>query len=233
MSFKLSIITVCFNDIDALRATVSSVLPLISADVEYIIKDGGSKDGTAEYVRGLNCSSLRFISASDNGIYDALNTAVSLARGEFVVVINAGDRLLNIPFDILSQLEANVDAAAFAVRLIPTGRIRNPHLCLFSTYVNLLPHQGIFYRTDKKPKYDTAYKVFSDFDLNVQLIKRGKIIVFKNVVAEHSIDGVSNSTESPISEIYQISKKWNGKLAFLLTFLIFKVAGLLQRIGRG
>ncbi|MDQ1137028.1 glycosyltransferase involved in cell wall biosynthesis [Microbacterium sp. SORGH_AS 1204] len=90
----LSIITICFNDIDGLSQTLQSLPEERAVDWEHIIIDGGSTDGSAEMA--LHYAStrpwVRVVSEADEGIYDAMNKGLALSRGRFVWYLNAGDR---------------------------------------------------------------------------------------------------------------------------------------------
>ena len=98
---KFSIITVCFNAAGKIENTIKSVLNQTYDNVEYIIVDGASTDGTREIIekyageRGSDgCSvSVKFISEPDRGLYDAMNKGVRMASGDYVEFLNAGDEL--------------------------------------------------------------------------------------------------------------------------------------------
>lgn len=87
---KISVITVVLNDLEGLKKTVNSVLSQRGEDFEYIILDGGSTDGSWEYIESLNFRGMKK-SAPDTGIYNAMNNAVLLANGEYCLFLNAGD----------------------------------------------------------------------------------------------------------------------------------------------
>ena len=88
---KLSIVTVVYNDLKALIKTVNSVVQLEFDDLEYLIVDGGSTDGTQEYIQSLSLPYLKWISEDDRGIFDAFNKGIKLATGAWVHLLNAGD----------------------------------------------------------------------------------------------------------------------------------------------
>ncbi len=90
----LSVITVVYNAADRLKSTIGSVVAQDYDNIEYIIKDGGSSDGTVEVIEGAAAGHdlIRYVSSSDDGIYDAMNTALSMATGDVVQFLNAGDR---------------------------------------------------------------------------------------------------------------------------------------------
>lgn len=88
---RVSVITVTFNALPALKKTMASVMAQTSLDYEYIIVDGASTDGTAEYLSEKADGSYRWISEPDSGIYEAMNKGVRMAQGEYCLFINAGD----------------------------------------------------------------------------------------------------------------------------------------------
>ena len=88
---QISIVTVCRNPGECLRATIESVANQSYKNIQYIIIDGNSSDGTKELVEEYGKNVDVFISEKDNGIYDAMNKGISLATGELIGIINAGD----------------------------------------------------------------------------------------------------------------------------------------------
>lgn len=88
---KFSIITVCFNEIETIERTIQSVLAQDYQDIEYLIIDGGSNDGTVELAEKYTGDGITLISEKDNGIYDAMNKALSLAHGDILYFLNADD----------------------------------------------------------------------------------------------------------------------------------------------
>ena len=89
---KLTIVTVTFNDLDGLTHTRASVVDAKGIDLEHVIIDGGSKDGTVDYLARLP-DGVRWVSEKDRGPYDAMNKGAALARGEWVMFLNSGDTL--------------------------------------------------------------------------------------------------------------------------------------------
>ena len=87
---KISIITVSFNSAKTIRQTIESVLNQDYADLEYIVIDGASKDGTIDILKSFG-NRIKFISEPDKGIYDALNKGVKMATGEVIGTIGGDD----------------------------------------------------------------------------------------------------------------------------------------------
>jgi glycosyltransferase involved in cell wall biosynthesis len=88
---SVSVITVTYNALPALQRTMASVLVQSGTDYEYIIVDGGSKDGTPEFLAEKSIVEYRWISEPDSGIYEAMNKGVKMAQGDFCIFMNAGD----------------------------------------------------------------------------------------------------------------------------------------------
>ena len=86
-----SIITICFNAGDALRRTIDSVNEQTYAQVEHVIIDGGSSDGSVDLISTLARRNVRWVSEQDHGIADAFNKGTTYAKGDYVCYLNAGD----------------------------------------------------------------------------------------------------------------------------------------------
>ena len=102
---KISIITVVLNDLEGLRRTAESVLSQEGADYEYVVLDGGSTDGSWEYIDSLEFRGIKRKEA-DKGIYNAMNNAVVLASGDYCLFLNAGDTFCDK--NVLAKAEAIV-----------------------------------------------------------------------------------------------------------------------------
>ena len=99
---KLTIITINFNDADALAATIDSVVKQTWQNFEYIIIDGGSTDKSVETIKQHQDRITYWVSEPDNGIYQAMNKGIAEATGEYLLMLNAGDLLCNE--SVLSQV---------------------------------------------------------------------------------------------------------------------------------
>lgn len=93
MSPKVSIITVCLNSASTIRDTIESVLAQDYPNIEYLIVDGASKDGTLEIVRGYGNRITRLLSEPDRGMYDSMNKGLKLATGDVVGFLHSDDML--------------------------------------------------------------------------------------------------------------------------------------------
>ena len=93
---KISLITVCYNSVKTIKTAIESVLAQQGVDLEYIVVDGGSKDGTVDLLKDYEPKfngRMRWISERDRGMYDAINKGIKMATGDIVGILNADDVL--------------------------------------------------------------------------------------------------------------------------------------------
>jgi len=226
----VSIITVVFNAAPELGSVVESVLALASPETEFIIIDGGSRDGTLELLRKWDLQVDYWVSGPDAGIYDAMNKGIAAAEGIYVLHLNAGDRLLCLPTECLrSCAQENVDVATFRVT-IDGQEVFVPKVGLALKLSNTWHHQGTFYRRDVHPGYVSAYKIFGDMHVNQRLLKAGRSVkIFDTVVADHRNNGISNSGQGS-HELYRSIQANFGSIYLVPAFFRFKYLGLCNRV---
>lgn len=92
---KISVITVVYNNVTKIRKTIESCLSQTWSNIEYIIIDGGSTDGTVEIIKEYISEISYFISEPDKGLYDALNKGIVASTGDWILVLNSGDYFCN------------------------------------------------------------------------------------------------------------------------------------------
>jgi glycosyltransferase involved in cell wall biosynthesis len=228
----VSIITVVFNAVHELSSLIENVHAYRNDDIEFIVIDGGSKDGTVELLCKCNSQIDYWLSEADRGIYDAMNKGLAVARGEYLLHLNAGDRLQFVPTKMLKTcLVQCVDVATFSV-LIDAHEIFVPKTGFLLRLENPWHHQGTFYRRTVHPGYDTSYRVFGDMNLNQQLVREGKSVrLFESVVANHRNDGISTSGIA-VHEIYRSIRANFGVLHVVIAFVWFKYKGMRERVRR-
>ena len=88
---KVSIITVCYNSSATISDTIESVISQSYPDIEYVVVDGGSTDGTLEIIEQYRDDITHFISEPDEGIYDAMNKGISICSGDIIGILNSDD----------------------------------------------------------------------------------------------------------------------------------------------
>lgn len=225
----ISVITVVYNGAAELRATIESVLQQKRNDIEYIVIDGGSTDGTCDVLHEFESRLDYWVSEPDAGIYDAMNKAINIACGQFVYHLNIGDRLLRIPGIFDEPVPEDVICIAGVVQ-ISANDLHIPFAGVALRFHNTLHHQGCFYRRTPELRYDLRYKVFSDFDLNQRLLRSGgKIVLCSDVVAVHDSGGISQTTNR-FCEVYGIVRQNFGPCWVAVCFAYFKYKGFLKSL---
>ncbi|EOG8081579.1 colanic acid biosynthesis glycosyltransferase WcaE [Citrobacter sp. CK184] len=201
----LSVVTVAFRNYDGVVNTWRSLRNLArdpSLTFEWIVVDGGSDDGTAQFLEKLNGEfNLRFVSEKDRGIYDAMNKGIAMAQGRYTLFLNSGDVFHEDVTDFVRQLgRKNDDAMYIGDALLDFGEgNKTRRSAKHGWYIyHSLPasHQAIFFPTAglKTHPYDLQYKVSSDYALAASLYKSGyPFRRIKGLVSEFSMGGVSTS----------------------------------------
>ena len=169
---KFSVIVVCLNPGEKLNQTLDSILAQTYGDYEIVVKDGGSKDGSIEQMR--RDERICIYVEKDTGIYDAMNQAVSHARGEFVLFMNCGDFFYNN--EVLAKAAQRADQSANPANLVLYGDTYSektnsmiasaPKITGFTCYRNIPCHQSCIYaaRLCSEKPYDKQYKIRADYD---------------------------------------------------------------------
>jgi glycosyltransferase involved in cell wall biosynthesis len=178
-----TVITVTLNGGDGLRRTAESVDRQAFESYEHLVKDGGSSDGSLER---LPVGPRRRVHRSaDTGIYDAMNQALAMARGEWLLFLNAGDAFVD--GTVLEQIARAVRAAGEAELVYSDyysaergAAIESPpRLTDFFLYRTMLCHQSCFFRSSAYRRlggFDTGLRVAADFDFLVRAVKQGGVV---------------------------------------------------------
>ncbi len=173
-----SIILPCRNAAATLPAAIDSVLGQRTADVELIVVDGASTDGTAAVLAGRRDRLAVCLSEPDRGVYDAMNKGARLARGQWLLFLGADDQL--VADDVLSRVQAAIGAtgdglfcgeAAYA-----DGRVWTAPGKPSLRYRNFLHHQACFYHRSlfaSGAGYDLTFPIQADYDFNLRLWQAG------------------------------------------------------------
>ena len=200
--------TVVFNEAERLQNTIDSVTEQTYRNIEYIIKDGGSTDGTIEVIKEAAAldDRIKYVSAKDNGIYDAMNMSLRLVTGDYINFLNAGDRYTSE--DILQR---TAEAAEASRALILYGDIiyensdgttelrKYGRMCADRLYYltgDCINHQAMFAasRLFRRNAFDTSYKICADREWMMRIgaySGRMRMCCLGFPVAYYPLDGAS------------------------------------------
>ncbi len=181
---KVSVIMVCYNARDVIETALRSVQAQTFSDIEKVVVDGGSSDGTQDIVAGYLKPGDKFVSGKDGGIYDAMNKGIAMATGEVVYFLNADDSFCdaNVLVDVAAKFTVHAGADLIYGRviwkempLIPS-RYRMPFqftsVCDFMD--NTICHQAVFARKALFAAighFDCQYKYAADCEWLLKAFK--------------------------------------------------------------
>jgi glycosyltransferase involved in cell wall biosynthesis len=165
---KISIITINYKDLQGLKKTVESVLnQRCKSQIEYIIIDGGSEDGTDLYLNERNSEIAYWVSEKDAGIFNAMNKGIAKATGDYLLFLNSGDCLngSSALSDFITHPNFQGDIIYGDLK-IAKGSIKFPkELTPFYFVMSSLPHQATLFRKEvfeAMGLYDEQLKISSD-----------------------------------------------------------------------
>lgn len=221
-----SIIIVCLNAGERLKETVESVLGQSCENYEIVLKDGGSVDGSVEELsRMVEDERLHIFHEKDSGIYDAMNQAVSLARGDYLIFMNAGDcfyddKVLYKISDVILSKNNRPDIIYGNLyhKALSTVIYAAPEINDFTCYRNVPCHQTCFYSREMfaQRAYHPEYNVRADYEhfLWCYYEKRADICYAPVIVASYEGGGYSETRENKKRSARQhreITEKYMGK----------------------
>ena len=203
---KLSIITINYNNLEGLKKTFESVFAQTFQDFEYIVIDGGSTDGSKEYIAENDDKINYWVTEPDKGVYHAMNKGIVKASGEYLLFINSGDELFEN--NTIEKSHSNLhteEIIAGNLNFISeknnyTGKALDEVSFIFM-YHNTIWHPSTFIKKEAfaiNGLYDEEMKICSDWKWFILAIFKQKMS-YKHInitIAKFYLDGISSSTEN-------------------------------------
>ena len=212
---EFSIITVCFNEEDAIRKTIESVLKQTYLNYEYIVCDGGSTDDTLKIVESyrneFEKKGIRFIvhTEKDGGIYYGMNNGVRRSNGAYLNFLNAGDQFHNdeVLYKISHRIRKHdIDILYGDIVKIERGYGKKQIGSLQTIEKGMsICHQAMFVKAElmKDHPYDTHYKIVADYEFTLSMWKqRKKFVHIDEIVVNFRAGGVSTTQVEKIAKEY-------------------------------
>jgi glycosyltransferase involved in cell wall biosynthesis len=216
---KISIITATYNCAAVVTDCLTSIAGQAHTDVEHVVIDGASTDGTLDILQANSDSLAVLVSEPDEGIYDALNKGIARASGEVVGLLHADD--VYADSEALAQVagafaDPEVDAVygdlVYVSKSDPSHVIRDWRAGAFSParlrWGWMPPHPTLFLRRSLYERFglfDTRYRIAADYDLMLRVLSQlsGKVVYLPKVLVRMRMGGVSNRSLSNI-----VRKSW-------------------------
>ncbi len=206
---KVSIITVVRNNIETIKDAIDSVLNQTYKDIEYIVVDGASTDGTIEIIKSYEDKITKFLSEPDRGLYDAMNKGIKLATGDIVGILNSDDFYIDefVIEKVIKVFEEKEVDSLFAdlvyvkpdnlekvVRYYDSSQF-NPNKFAYGW---MPAHPTFFVKRSAYEKYGlfkTDYKIAADYELLVRFLHKEKLKYFylNEVIIKMRMGGMSTS----------------------------------------
>lgn len=202
---RISVITINYNNVNGLRKTILSVLEQQGVEVEYIIIDGGSTDGSAELPLNYANSISKYLSEKDGGVYDAMNKGIKYATGEYCIFLNSGDTfssplVIRTIVDSMAKEEADIyygniqntlPDGTFTVQKFPAI------ISLMHFSYSYLGHPSTIIRRElliKMGGYSLKYRIISDWLFFVQaLIQGARFKYIDLIISVFEVNGLSGN----------------------------------------
>lgn len=209
---KISIITVVYNNNLTIKDAINSVLSQTYKNIEYIIIDGASSDGTVEIIKSYGDKITKFISEPDSGLYDAMNKGIELATGDVIGILNSDDFYIDelvIEKVVKVFEEKRVDSLYADLLYVKPDNLLKTVRYYDSSQFNpskfaygwMPAHPTFFVKKEIYKKYGVFrkdLKIAADFDLLTRFLYTHKISYFymKEVLVKMRVGGVSTSFSS-------------------------------------
>lgn len=182
----VTVITVVFNGADTIEQTIQSVIGQSYKNVEYIVIDGGSTDGSQEIIKKYEYAIDYWVSEEDAGIYDAMNKGITLARGDYIGMLNSDDFFAHpaaLEIIVMRLKESNADTVFSCLDIVDPANLdrmlrkyRIPNFSPFMLRIGVMPPHPTFYCRrscyEEAGPYRTDYRIAADFEMLVRLLIR-------------------------------------------------------------
>ena len=240
----ITIVTVTYNAGKTIERTLKSVAMQTYKDYEHLIIDGASTDCTVDIASEYDTV---IVSEPDKGLYDAMNKGIRLAKGEWIVFLNAGDKLHSV--DTLQHIAEKTTLPASGIIYGDTDivddegvKIRNRRLVppLQLTWRSfregmLVCHQSFYINKEIAQMYDLGYRFSADFDWCIRCMKEGEKRGLRNIylrepLTDYLSEGMTTANhKASLKERFWIMSKHYGFMDSMLCHAWFVVRAIIKK----
>lgn len=223
----VSVVTVVWNAGNLLEHTIESVRQQTYDNIEFIVIDGGSRDGTLDVLRRFDNDIDYWISETDRGIYDAMNKGILACSGELIGIIGAGDwyspdAIENV---VNTYVRTDADVVYGDVELVDceTGVSckRESKAELMPKTMSSISHPSTFTKACiyRARPFDISFQIAADYDLFLYLYLNGYLFAHSNALITHILSGGVSASYATIVEVYIVHRKNYGIIKALKIFV--------------
>ena len=246
MNPLFSIITVTYNAATVLQPTLDSIKQQNFVDFEHLIVDGASRDNTLELARNAEIPQMRIYSEPDKGLYDAMNKSIALAKGKFLIFLNAGDtfagkdslgRLAKYATDDIDIVYGQTQIVNSRREIIGMRHLTAPRQLTADSFKRgmLVCHQAFVARREIVPLYDLGYRFSADYDWCIKCLKKSRknSYVGDEPIISFLTDGLTDKYhKKSLKERFDIMCKNYGTITTVLLHISFIPRYLLRKLRR-
>jgi len=235
---KASIITICYNRKNTIAQCIESVLNQNYTDIEYIVIDGNSTDGTKDVIQSYSNKISRYISEPDKGMYDAINKGLKIATGDIIGLMHSDDEFYDVgvvskivtAFERNTQTEGVYGDGIYVTNNVQEKVVRNRiggDFAFEKLKAGWLPlHPTVYFRKsviEKLGDYNLNFTIASDteFLLRYLFVNKIKLEYLSTYVVKMRMGGLSTSYKRAFEVLYEDFRiyKYHGLPAFRAVFL--------------
>lgn len=244
----ISIVTVTYNAAPTLGPTLASLAEQTFQGFEHLLIDGASTDQTLSIARRDGRPDMRIVSEPDRGLYDAMNKGLNMARGKYILFLNAGDAFAS-PDSLQAYAEAaaaspapdiiyaDTDVVDSSRTVIAARHLSVPERLTFESFSHgmLVCHQAFMVRRSLAPAFDLQYRFSADYDWTVRCLSVAAPDACVNLhrVAIHYLnDGLTGANHlASLRERYRIMARHYGRATALGRHLSFIPRAIARKLG--
>lgn len=232
---KISVITVVYNGQEHIGGTIESVLDQTYKDLEYVIIDGQSTDGTLQVIEGYR-EIDRVVSEPDRGLYDAMNKGLKEATGDYIWFLNAGDQIYSRDTveNMVKGLNGRPDVIYGGTMIIDVNqneigdrRLKPPARLTWKSFRQgmVVCHQSFLVKREKAPEFNLEYRLSADIDWAIRAAMGADEIHNSHLILSRFMEGglTEHNIKAGLKERFAIMRHYYGLIPTILRHFIFGI----------